>query len=113
MVNTTADVRSIGCVEISAVTGQGIAELTQRLAAIASEQIGGDSQAPVITQARHRHHVARAAEALRIFLTRTPPDLELRAEELRAAASALGRITGRIDAEDVLDQVFSRFCIGK
>jgi tRNA modification GTPase len=37
----------------------------------------------------------------------------LRAEDLRRAADALGRVTGRVDVEDVLDQVFARFCIGK
>ena len=42
-----------------------------------------------------------------------PFRLELRAEDLRRAAHALARITGRIDAEMVLDQVFGRFCIGK
>ncbi len=102
-----------GAVSISAVTGQGIAKLTQRLATIAAERIGGGGEAPVISQARHRYHVAHAADALKVFLSRWPPDLELRAEELRTAAAALGRITGRIDVEDVLDQVFSRFCIGK
>ncbi len=38
---------------------------------------------------------------------------ELKAEELRLAADALGRITGRVDVEDLLDRIFSRFCIGK
>jgi len=40
-------------------------------------------------------------------------ELELKAEELRLAARALGRITGRIDAEDLLDVIFRDFCIGK
>jgi tRNA modification GTPase len=39
--------------------------------------------------------------------------LELIAEELRAATDAVGRLTGRIDVEDVLGEIFSRFCIGK
>ena len=38
---------------------------------------------------------------------------ELRAEDLRLAAQALGRITGRVDVEDVLGEIFARFCIGK
>jgi len=38
---------------------------------------------------------------------------ELAAEDVRLAARALGRVTGRIDAEDILDQVFAKFCIGK
>ena len=41
------------------------------------------------------------------------PAGELRAEDLRRAAQALGRLTGRVDVEDVLGQIFARFCIGK
>ena len=40
-------------------------------------------------------------------------DIELRAEDLRQATHALGRITGRVDVEDVLGEIFARFCIGK
>ena len=43
----------------------------------------------------------------------TPMTHELRAEDLRIAAQALGRITGRVDVEDVLGEIFARFCIGK
>lgn len=42
-----------------------------------------------------------------------PQDIELAAEALRQAAACLGRITGRIDPEEVLDRVFREFCIGK
>jgi tRNA modification GTPase len=101
-------------VPVSAKTGEGITVLTERLADIVRERLGGTgADAPVITQARHRQQAERALGAVRAFLSGSPPDLELRAEELRAAATAIGRITGRIDVEDVLDQVFSRFCIGK
>jgi tRNA modification GTPase len=47
------------------------------------------------------------------FLAAPLGEVELRAEDLRRAAQALGRLTGAVDVEDVLDQVFSRFCIGK
>ncbi len=107
------DLKPDDIVPVSARTGAGIADLTARLAAIAAERIGGDGDGPVITQARHRQLLERAVAAVRAFLAASPPDLELRAEELRSAAVALGRITGRIDVEDVLDHVFSRFCIGK
>ena len=51
---------------------------------------------------------------LRVVLSgRRRAKLELRAEDLRRAAHALGRLTGAVDVEDVLDAVFSRFCIGK
>jgi len=72
---------------------------------------GGDF--PAVTRLRHRRHLQDAADALRrgqSALARSP---ELGAEDLRHAAQALGRIAGRIDPEQVLDEVFSSFCIGK
>ena len=70
----------------------------------------------VITRARHRRHVMSASEALHRFQIRSGEGymaLDLAAEELRLAASELGRITGAVDVEDVLDVLFSDFCIGK
>ena len=49
----------------------------------------------------------------RVHSTARRSDIELRAEDLRQAAHALGRITGRVDVEDVLGEIFGRFCIGK
>jgi tRNA modification GTPase len=99
-------------VAISVRTGEGLAQLTERLAAIASERIG-TREAPAITQVRHRQLVEVCHAALTDFLSQPAGDVELRAEDLRRAAQALGRITGRVDVEDVLDQIFGRFCIGK
>ena len=68
----------------------------------------------IITRARHRHALTRAMEALRatddIDLGSEP---ELAAEEYRRAADSLGRLTGQIDVEELLDSIFSSFCIGK
>lgn len=97
---------------ISAKTGSGmdrlIAEMTRR--AIAA---GGDGHQPVVSQVRHRAHLEDAKGALQAFLDGAEDDIELRAEDLRRATASLGRITGRVDAEDVLDRIFSSFCIGK
>ncbi len=106
--------REVGAdIAISARTGTGIAELVD----IISERVRAEAPAatdePVITQARHRTHLHEALMALESYLDGSPSALELRAEELRQAAQAIGRITGRIDAEDVLDRIFTRFCIGK
>ena len=72
----------------------------------------GASAAP--TRARHRHALEEARTALAAALdgwsTRGP---ELVAEDLRLAARAIGRITGRVDVEDLLDVIFAEFCIGK
>ncbi len=98
-------------IEVSAKTGEGLSELTARIAGIARERIGGGEDG-VITQARHRGHLETCQRHLEAFID-TVIEVELRAEELRLAADALGRISGRVDPEDVLDQVFGRFCIGK
>jgi tRNA modification GTPase len=98
--------------EVSALTGAGLPELAGAVARRAAERIGA-SEAPVITQARHRQQLAVCAEALEAYLAGSPADLELRAEDLRRAATALGRITGRVDVEDLLGEIFARFCIGK
>jgi tRNA modification GTPase len=98
---------------ISAKTGAGLDELIRLIATRAAEAVGGDDTAPVLTQARHRQNLETAAASLATFLDADPGRLELRAEDVRQAAHALGRITGRVDVEDVLDQIFSRFCIGK
>ena len=57
--------------------------------------------------------IERCAESLSAFLHGSAGQVELRAEDLRRAATALGRVTGRVDVEDVLDQIFARFCVGK
>jgi tRNA modification GTPase len=66
-----------------------------------------------MTQTRHRQQIEATVEALDAYLAGDPGDLELRAEDLRRASAALGRITGRVDAEHVLAEIFGRFCIGK
>ena len=98
---------------ISAKTGEGLDDLIRLIASRAAAAVGGDDTAPVLTQARHRQNLESAAASLGTFLAGEPSALELRAEDVRQAAHALGRITGRVDVEDVLDQIFSRFCIGK
>jgi tRNA modification GTPase len=96
---------------ISAKTGQGISELVGFLAEKAEAALAVGEPA-VITRARHRAELEAAAEALhRYQQLRGGP--ELKAEELRIAARHLGRLTGRIDVEEVLGAIFSEFCIGK
>ena len=66
----------------------------------------------LITRSRHRAALASCRDALVRSGDATLP-LELRAEELRHASDELGRLTGRIDVEDLLDVIFRDFCIGK
>jgi tRNA modification GTPase len=93
-------------------TGEGLGDVTKAIEAQARARIG-TTEAPVITQARHRQQLEACAAALDDYLRGALAQTELRAEDLRRAATALGRITGRVDVEDVLDRIFGRFCIGK
>jgi len=98
-------------VALSAKTGEGVAELVEILSTRAGEGLAVGEPA-VITRARHRTELKAAVEALGRFREeRGGP--ELKAEELRLAARHLGRLTGRIDVEEVLGAIFSEFCIGK
>jgi tRNA modification GTPase len=98
-------------VALSAKTGEGISGLVDILAGRAEEGLAAGEPA-VITRARHRAELEAAAEALlRYRAERGGP--EIKAEELRVAARHLGRLTGRIDVEEVLGAIFSEFCIGK
>ena len=108
----TAPVLPDDMVPLSVKTGEGVAALIERLQVIATERIGHPGGA-VLTQVRHRRLVEEARDHLAAFLGGPAGDVELRAEDLRRAADSLGRVTGRVDVEDVLDRIFGRFCIGK
>ncbi|KAH8830540.1 tRNA modification GTPase TrmE [Flagelloscypha sp. PMI_526] len=76
-------------------------------------QEGLSVQPPFITNARHRSHFRTAEQHLSAFLDLGPNDLVVAAEEVRYALQAIGRVTGHVDIEDVLDELFKGFCIGK
>jgi tRNA modification GTPase len=97
---------------ISTLTGEGLATLTAHLAERAKNATGNPGDA-VITRLRHRREVEIAHLHIRAFLDNPHQQVELRAESLRLAASAIGRLTGHIGAEEVLGEIFGRFCIGK
>jgi len=98
-------------VSLSAKTGEGIDTLVAELKARAHESLAAGSESPVVTRARHRAELEAALVALERFRTAGAP--ELKAEELRIAARHLGRLTGRVDVDEVLGAIFSEFCIGK
>ena len=98
---------------ISAKTGEGLPELVEALTGLVEERLAGAGEAPVLTRARHRQALEEAAAALARALEAPPGAPELMAEDMRLALRALGRITGRVDVEDLLDVVFRDFCIGK
>jgi tRNA modification GTPase len=96
---------------ISSRSGAGLDHLSRALGARVAH-LGGEDF-PAVTRLRHRRHLQEAAAALRRAEHGLALSPELGAEDLRHAGRALGRIAGRIDAEQVLDEVFSSFCIGK
>jgi tRNA modification GTPase len=96
---------------ISVQSGAGMAEFLAALETEVKARIGLTASAP-ITRARHREALLHCVAALDRFLAGGGP-AELAAEDVRLAARALGRITGRIDVEDLLDVIFRDFCIGK
>src|ERR1700735_804910 len=98
---------------ISALTGTGMETLTAALADYAKPYFASTESA-VITRARHCRALEETVAALDRAMARDQANrAELIAEELRAAATTLGRLTGRVDVEDILDVIFRDFCIGK
>jgi tRNA modification GTPase len=119
---------------VSAPTGEGLADLLAALEATAAELLADASDDIPLTRLRHRTALADCAAALARAAgpgigsgtgseseSESEPGneadfgaaSELVAEDVRLAARALGRVTGRVDVEDLLDVIFSDFCIGK
>lgn len=95
---------------ISTRDGYGIDSLVERIAELLQERIGGNASA-IPLRARHVELLRQCANEIGIALNGTA--LEFRAENLRRALHFLGKITGSVDVEDLLDVIFSEFCIGK
>jgi tRNA modification GTPase len=95
---------------ISTSTGEGMDTLLAAIRQRIVEQFSS-SNGSFITRARHRALFIEASQ----YLEKSKQDLplELKCEELRLAAQAIGKITGKIQVDDVLDVIFRSFCIGK
>jgi tRNA modification GTPase len=98
-----------GALLLSIRTGEGVAALVGRLTAFVAES--GATELALVTRVRHVEALTDCSRALGRALE--CKSAELVAEELRAATQALGRLTGRVDVEQVLDTIFAEFCIGK
>ena len=103
-----------GALPVSAVTGDGIAQLESALAGFVSQR-AASVEAPVITRARHREKLAAGLTSLTSAHQVLTQDIgaELAAEDIRMALRHLSSVIGKVDVEDVLGAVFSKFCIGK
>ena len=119
MAEIEADLRvkgiTVKLIPISAKTGYGLAALTETLAEI-GRRITGDTDETLVTNIRHYEALVRAATALGrvrdgLQVATLPPDLI--AQDLREALYHLGEIVGEIGTEEVLGNIFRKFCIGK
>ena len=98
---------------LSCWTGAGFERLLEALSAAAAERMAVGNT-PLLTRSRHRTALRATLEALERFeLAVDGGEIALLAEDLRLAARALGRITGRVGVDDLLDRIFAEFCIGK
>lgn len=104
-----ADLAAHDGISISLKTGDGVPALLELLRQSVRQKFTGE--APALSRARHRQALSEAVAALAHGANAPAP--ELLAEDLRLATRAIGRITGRVDVEEVLDFVFRDFCIGK
>lgn len=95
---------------LSSKTTEGISDLFQKIGAFIKENIGTSSSA-LITRARYREALNECIENLSCF--HFNKEIELSAEDIRLAARAIGKITGQIEVDEILDKIFSSFCIGK
>lgn len=99
-------------VTLSSATGEGVRELMALIAAEAQARIGGYGDI-LPSRTRHVALLTDAAQEIGKAVDLNSLPLELRAEHLRASSTHIGRLTGEVDVEDLLDVVFSAFCIGK
>ena len=100
-----------GGVAVSARTGDGVAELLERLETAIAAAFEAGAGAPPLTRVRHREALGEAHAAL--LRARQEKEIALAAEDLRLAMRAIGRITGTVRIDELLDVIFRDFCIGK
>lgn len=104
--------RDLSVLAVSATAGEHVEELQSWLQQKVASQLGG-GEFPAATRLRHRIRLQEAHEHVLRALGELDGSAELAAEDLRLAGRALGRISGRIDPEEVLERIFASFCIGK
>ncbi|MDR6626616.1 tRNA uridine-5-carboxymethylaminomethyl(34) synthesis GTPase MnmE [Caulobacter segnis] len=104
--------QGLSVVPLSARSETAVAGLRAGLAHHVSQALSG-SEFPAATRLRHAERLSEARGYLSRALSEVGLEVELAAEDVRLAARALEKITGRVDPEDVLGRVFSTFCIGK
>jgi len=97
---------------ISVKTGHGLDKLEEHLADVIDDRLGNRENA-LISRMRYREALHECLVYLDHVLDNESLDIDLKAEQLRYASDCIGKITGRVDVEDLLDVIFSEFCVGK
>lgn len=108
-----ADLLPEGAVAVSGVTGQGLDELIAQVGQKLSQRV---ASAGILTRERHRSAMRQAIRALESAISavdKGPDRIEIAAAEIRLANRSLESLIGRVDVEDLLDEIFASFCIGK
>ena len=106
------EAREDGAYGLSAKSGDGVGELEERIEQIVRDRLSRREE-PALSRARHRRAVESAVHAIERCLSNLAIAPELAGEDARLAVRSLESLTGRVDVEDILDLVFSQFCIGK
>ena len=94
------------------MNGAGLDELRARIVEVLRSRLTV-SDGPLVLRKRQQQALLESIRMVNESLKHNPAEIELAAEDLRKAATALGRLTGRIDVEELLGEIFSEFCIGK
>ncbi len=113
LVRPKADLRQVKSGSVSGLTGEGVSDLISRISEILQYR---SARAGVATRERHRIAMLRAESALekaQALLSNRSEQYEMVAEELRTAIRFLEELVGRVDVENLLDEIFASFCLGK
>ena len=100
-------------IHISALTGEGIDELTEEIRETFFSEEVLEKDMPLVTNLRQKEALIRASEALDRVTSSAGMPQDLLSIDLHEAADALGDLTGKSARDDVITQIFSRFCLGK
>lgn len=104
------NLQNSGCILISAKNSENISAITDKIYSYFSEMYNSSST-QMITRQRYREALQECLENLSRF--NLDKEIELAAEDIRLACRAIGKITGRVEVDEVLNKIFSSFCIGK
>jgi tRNA modification GTPase len=104
------DLLKQGCLPISARNNENITAVTDKISTY-FKGIISDNSSEIITRRRYKEALEECIENLQRF--NLQKEIELSAEDIRLACRAIGKITGRVEVDEILDKIFSSFCIGK